>query len=92
MQNVTALSPADKTALMTRLKTIEGQARGIAHMLENERDCQAIMDQLLALRAATQSVALEALTTFGTHCLQPENVEQTQALTQMFAMITRLVR
>lgn len=48
----------DKQALQTRLKRIEGQARGIQQMIEDERYCIDIIQQLTALSAATDEASL----------------------------------
>lgn len=44
--------------LMRRLKRIEGQARGIQGMLEAGRDCEDIVTQVAALKAAVQQVGV----------------------------------
>lgn len=44
--------------LMRRLKRIEGQARGIQGMLEAGRDCEEIVTQVAALKAAVQQVGV----------------------------------
>jgi len=48
----------DKPALIARLKRIEGQARGIQQMLENDRYCIDIIQQLTALSSAADEVSL----------------------------------
>jgi DNA-binding FrmR family transcriptional regulator len=48
-----------KTALQRRLRRIEGQVRGIAGMIEEERDCREIFQQLSAARSALQGVTLQ---------------------------------
>ncbi len=45
-------------ALVARMKRIEGQAQGIQRMLEEKRYCADILQQLSALTAATNEVAL----------------------------------
>jgi DNA-binding FrmR family transcriptional regulator len=52
---------ADKRQLLTRLRRIEGQARGIAKMVEEDRYCIDVMQQIASLRAAAESVALVLL-------------------------------
>jgi DNA-binding FrmR family transcriptional regulator len=49
---------ADKRQLLTRLRRIEGQARGIARMVEEDRYCIDVMQQIASMRAAAESVAL----------------------------------
>jgi CsoR family transcriptional regulator, copper-sensing transcriptional repressor len=51
----------DQAQLLRRLKRIEGQARGIARMIEREEYCIDILQQAAALRAAVDSVSLLVL-------------------------------
>lgn len=51
----------DKTRLFNRLRRIEGQARGIALMIEQDRSCIDILTQLRAARAALSRVETELL-------------------------------
>ena len=48
----------DKPALLTRMRKIEGQAKGIQRMIEEERYCIDIVQQLTALSAAIDEVSL----------------------------------
>lgn len=45
---------------MKRMKRIEGQARGIQRLLEEGADCEAVVTQLSAMRAALSRVAVKA--------------------------------
>ena len=49
---------ADKRRLITRLRRIEGQARGLAKMVDDDRYCIDIMQQIASLRSAADGVAL----------------------------------
>jgi DNA-binding FrmR family transcriptional regulator len=51
----------DKPVLSTRMKKIEGQARGIRKMIEEERYCVDIVQQLTALSSAIDEVSLRIL-------------------------------
>ena len=51
----------EKDALLTRMRRIEGQAKGIAKMIEEERYCVDIVQQINALSAAADEVALRLL-------------------------------
>ena len=51
----------DKEALLARMKRIEGQARGVQRMMEEGRYCVDIVQQLTALGAAVDEVALLVL-------------------------------
>ena len=48
----------DKPPLLARMKKIEGQARGIQRMIEEDRYCIDIVQQLTALSAAVDEVSL----------------------------------
>jgi len=52
---------ADKGILLTRLRRIEGQARGIGKMVEDDRYCVEIMQQIASMQSAADSVALMLL-------------------------------
>ena len=51
----------DKPSLLARMKKIEGQARGIQRMIEDDRYCIDIIQQLTALSAAADEVSLLVL-------------------------------
>jgi DNA-binding FrmR family transcriptional regulator len=46
-----------KEQLQTRLRRIEGQVRGVHKMVEEERSCADVVQQLNAIQAAVQQVA-----------------------------------
>ena len=51
----------DRQSLLARLKKIEGQAKGIQEMVQNDRYCIDIVQQLAALGAAANEVAMLVL-------------------------------
>jgi DNA-binding FrmR family transcriptional regulator len=58
-----------KDKLIQRLRRIEGQVRGVQAMLNEERDCREIMQQLAAIHAAVQSTSRIFLQDYATVCL-----------------------
>ena len=54
---------------MNRLARIEGQVRGIARMIETERYCIDILNQLQAVKAALGRVEGEILKEHADHCV-----------------------
>ena len=48
----------DKDSLLARMKKIEGQAKGIQRMIDEDRYCIDIVQQLTALSAAADEVSL----------------------------------
>ena len=59
----------DKQALVTRLRRLEGQARGIQRLVEDEAYCLDILQQVEALTAAADQVALLLLEDHIDGCL-----------------------
>lgn len=60
----------DKPKLLNRLNRIEGQVRGIARMVEDDRYCIDILTQLQAAKAALTRVESELLKTHLGHCIE----------------------
>ena len=52
-----AVDPGIKTKALNRLKRIEGQVRGIQHMVEEERYCADILTQVSAVHESLRSVS-----------------------------------
>lgn len=79
-------------ALTTRLKSIEGQARGIQRMLDEGRDCSEVLDQLAALRAASHAVNMQAIESFALQCLRESPDAPEQVMAQFLETISKLAR
>ena len=58
-----------KKDLLKRLSRIEGQVRGIARMVEQDKYCSDVLTQVSAASRALQCVALGLLDTHLSHCL-----------------------
>lgn len=60
----------NRKALLTRLRRIEGQVRGVAGMIENERYCIDVLIQLRAVKAALARVEASLLQDHLNHCIE----------------------
>lgn len=60
----------NKPRLLNRLNRIEGQVRGIARMVEDDRYCIDVLTQLQAVRAALAKVETEMLRDHLGHCIE----------------------
>jgi DNA-binding FrmR family transcriptional regulator len=58
-----------KDDYLKRLRRIEGQARGLQRMVEEEQYCIDILTQVSAMTKALQSVALGLLDEHMAHCV-----------------------
>ena len=60
---------ATKDELLTRLSRVEGQVRGVARMVEEDRYCIDVLTQISAARAALDRIALGVLDEHVRHCV-----------------------
>jgi DNA-binding FrmR family transcriptional regulator len=59
-----------KASCLKRLNRIEGQVRGLAKMVEDERYCIDVVTQISAVRAALRRVEEEVLRDHVAHCVE----------------------
>jgi DNA-binding FrmR family transcriptional regulator len=64
------MRPQAKSTSLKRLKRIEGQVRGVARMVEDDRYCIDIVTQIGAVRAALRKVEEEVLRDHVGHCVE----------------------
>lgn len=69
MTKVTRGYSEGKESLQKRLARIEGQVRGVARMVEDDRYCIDVLTQISAVQAALDKVALGLLDGHARHCL-----------------------
>ena len=60
---------ATKDQLLTRLRRIEGQVRGVQGMVAEDRYCIDVLTQIAAAQAALDKVALGLLAAHAHHCV-----------------------
>lgn len=86
----------EKAKYLARLKRIEGQARGIHRMVEEDKYCIDILTQISALTSALENVALGLLDDHLRHCVlhaaHAGGDEAQIKLAEASAAITRLVK
>ncbi len=59
----------DTTALLNRLRRIEGQIRGIQRMVEEDRECDDLVTQIMAVRSGVEQVGRILLDRHLERCL-----------------------
>jgi CsoR family transcriptional regulator, copper-sensing transcriptional repressor len=82
----------DKDDVMRRLRRVEGQVRGIAGMVEDDRYCIDVLQQISAAQAALDKVALALVDDHTRHCVlgaEPESQEEKRR--ELMTALTRLV-
>jgi len=74
---------ATKRQLLTRLARIEGQVRGIARMVDEDRYCIDVLTQVSAIQAALGKVSLALLDGHARVCMSPDGEGQTSPAAQV---------
>lgn len=59
----------NKEQILKRLKRAEGQVRGIARMVEEDKYCIDVLTQVNAAQAALDKVAIELMRDHTKHCM-----------------------
>ena len=67
-QKAAAVSPEIKSANLRRLRRIEGQVRGLARMVDQDRYCPDIMIQLASVQEALRAVGRGLMRNHLEHC------------------------
>jgi DNA-binding FrmR family transcriptional regulator len=87
----------NKPKLLNRLSRIEGQVRGVARMVEEDRYCIDILTQVQALRAALAKVETEILKDHLGHCIEGaivsgDKTEQRQKAAELILLLERAAK
>ena len=62
-------SPSVKDDVRKRLRRIEGQVRGIQRMVDDERECEEVLQQLNAVNAAVRNTTRLFMRAHARDCL-----------------------
>ena len=85
-----------KPELLTRLRRIEGQVKGITQMVEDDRYCIDVLTQISAIRSALESVAIGLVDGHVRHCVADAVTEggtsAEERLTEATTAIARLIK
>lgn len=87
----------NKSKLTARLNRIEGQVRGVARMVDEDRYCIDVLTQLQAVRAALARVETEMLRDHLSHCIESAIVagdvdEQRKKAAELVELLERTQR
>ncbi len=85
---------ASKPQLQNRLRRIEGQVRGIQQMVDEDRWCPEILQQIAAIQAALNKVALGLTDGHVQHCMAEGVAEdrRSEMTAELLEALGRLVR
>ena len=77
--NTVLFAEKDKAGITARLRRIEGQIRGLQRMIDEERDCADIVQQLSAARAALDRAGNEIVVSGLRGCLSASKLDRVTA-------------
>ena len=86
-----------KASCLKRLQRIEGQVRGLARMVEDDRYCIDIVTQIAAVRAALRRAEEEILRDHVAHCVENaietgDRAEQRRKIAELMQVVSRAER
>jgi len=86
-----------KTSCLRRLKRIEGQIRGLAGMVEDDRYCIDVVTQIAAAKAALRRVEEEILRDHVAHCVEHaiasgDKADQRRKIAELMDVVSRADR
>jgi DNA-binding FrmR family transcriptional regulator len=86
-----------KASARKRLHRIEGQVRGLARMVEDDRYCIDLVTQIAAVRAALRGVEDEVLRDHVAHCVEHaiaggNKAEQRRKVAELMDVLSRTAR
>lgn len=73
---VIMMSEQSQREMLARLRRIEGQARGVQRMIEDDRDCLEILAQLASLRSAAYSASVALTEQYAMQCMRRTDGEE----------------
>jgi CsoR family transcriptional regulator, copper-sensing transcriptional repressor len=84
---------ATKDQLMSRLRRVEGQVRGVERMVEEDRYCIDVLTQIGAIQAALDKVALGLLDDHARHCvIGGDEAKKDERTAELMGAVGRLMR
>lgn len=86
-----------KASTLKRLSRIEGQVRGLARMVEDDRYCIDIVTQIAAVRAALRKAEEEILRDHVAHCVEHaissgDKADQRRKVAELMDVMGRVTR
>ena len=89
--HATGVDTQIKQANLKHLRRIEGQVRGIAAMIEDDRYCADIITQVAAVRESLRSVARNLMANHVRHCAAKAISNQADTRDEMITELLELV-
>ena len=84
-----SVSEEDKKTLIDRLARVEGQLRGVQRMIAEEKECEAIAQQLAAARGALNKAFAELIACAFQHRLASPSAENRDQVSEIVRLLAK---
>ncbi len=81
----------EKMKIISRLKRIEGQIRGIQRLIEEDAPCGDILTQVSAVTAAVKKTGAVLISTHMETCLKEKNGNKGKERDEFYRALTRFI-
>lgn len=84
----------NKSVLLKRLNRAEGQVRGVAKMIEEDRYCVDVLTQIAAIQSALDALALQLLANHTNGCVRSaiQSGDGDAAVDELMSLVKRFAR
>ncbi len=88
------IKPTDSAEILTRLRKVEGQVKGIQKMVDENRQCVDIANQIIAVRHALDGVMTNILHQHIHTCVLgvTDRQKSKESLDELFQIIERVIK
>lgn len=87
------VNPEEVKQILTRLKTVRGHISGVERMIEEEKSCEEILLQLVAIRSAIHKTSVIVAQRYASSCLIDaidQGEDRQDALNKAIEMLMKL--
>ena len=91
-KSMRTIAPQSREDVLVRLRRIEGQVRGVQRMVEEERSCREIVNQLAAVKAAIGSLNSVVVECYARDCLGDANTSRDETVAELMDVVLKAAR
>ncbi len=83
-----------RKSVISRLRRIEGQVRGVQHMIEEEADCGEILNQIAAIKSAVNHAGIVIFENHARQCINKSlnETDQDQSFDEIVRVMSRFIK
>lgn len=84
----------EKNKMITRLKKIEGQVRGVQKMIENGADCQDVLIQIAAIKSAVNKVGTLVFEKHAQQCFKKSQAgyDEEESVEKLMKILSNFIK